>query len=333
MTTPDYNPDRLILGIDVGGTSLRAALASSPASILARTRRPSPADQPPNAMVEAIGDMYRGLLAQVGAKAAIAAGVSSPGPVDAVAGALVDPPNLSLFTTVPLREMLRRELGLPVSLENDANAAAIAERRVGAGKGARDLACVTLSTGIGAGLISDGRLVRGASGGAGEVGHIKLMINGPECGCGQRGCWEALASGAAIRKETIRLLEEGEASVLSNSDPSTIDAQAVFQAAQSGDSLANRVLDSAACFTGLGLAAIVDVLNPEMIVVSGGLTRMGDRLLRPAFRTCRENIFPLHERTLRLQVSSLGDDVSLIGALVLADELAQSPNDPTPNTG
>lgn len=277
--------------------------------------------------MQAIGDMYRDLLSQVGRSSAIAAGISSPGPVDTVAGALVDPPNLPLYDTVPLRDMLRQALGLPVALENDANAAAIAEHRVGLGKGTQHLAYVTLSTGIGAGIISDGRPVRGARGAAGEVGHIKLMIDGPLCGCGQRGCWEALASGSAMQKEALRFIEEGRQTSLSNLVPPAIDAQAIFQAAQSGDPIANRILDKAAYFTGIGLAAVVDVLNPEIVIVGGGLTQMGSRLLDPAFKTCREHIFPLHERALRLEVSNLGDDVSLVGALVLARELAKSEDD------
>ena len=319
----DDKHDGLIFGVDIGGTSVRAALAQSAASFIAKTRRPSPAHQPPEAMVQAVGDMYHELLSQVGANSAIAVGVSSPGPVDTVAGALVDPPNLPLFDTVPLRDMLQDSLGLPVALENDANAAAIAEHRVGQGKGTLHLAYVTLSTGIGAGIISDGRPVRGARGAAGEVGHIKLMIDGPECGCGQRGCWEALASGSAMRKEALSLIAAGHATSLSNLYPSSIDAQSVFQAAQSADSLANRILDKAAYFTGIGLAAIVDILNPEIVIVGGGLTQMGPRLLGPAFKTCREHIFPLHDKALRLEVSNLGDDVSLVGALALAEELAR----------
>ena len=223
--------------------------------------------------------------------------------------------------------MIQQTLGLPVTLENDANTAAIAEHRVGTGKGTRHMAYVTLSTGIGAGLISDNRLVRGARGAAGEVGHIKLMVDGPQCGCGQNGCWEALASGSAIRKQVLRQINQGRESTLSSCNPSSIDAQVVFQAAQSGDPVATAVLDRAAYFTGIGLAAIVDILNPEMVIVGGGLTQMGDRLLGPAFKTCRDHIFPLHEKSLRLAVSSLGDDVSLIGALVLAQELGQSQDD------
>ncbi len=323
MTSPDYNQDSLIFGVDIGGTSVRAALAHSPTPILAKTRRPSPANQPPEAMVHAVKDIYHLLLSEVGTKTASAVGVSSPGPVDTVAGTLVDPPNLPLYETVPLRDMLQESLGLPVALENDANAAAIAEHRVGQGKGTLHLAYVTLSTGIGAGIISDGRPIRGARGAAGEVGHIKLMVDGPECGCGQRGCWEALASGSAMRKEALRLIKEGHTTSLSSLEAPAIDAQAIFHAARSGDSLANRILDKAAYFTGIGLAAIVDVLNPEIVIIGGGLTQMGPRLLDPAFKTCREHIFPLHERFLRLEVSNLGDDVSLVGALVLAEELAR----------
>lgn len=325
MNSPHYNPDHLIFGVDIGGTSLRAALAHSPTSILAKTRRSSPANQPPEAMVQAIKDMYSDLTSRLGVDSAIGVGVSSPGPVDTVTGTLVDPPNLALYDTVPLRDMLQEALNLPITLENDANAAVIAEHRVGRGKGTLHLAYVTLSTGIGAGFISEGMLLHGARGAAGEVGHIKLMVDGPECGCGQKGCWEALASGSAMQKEALRLIEEGNQTSLSGLDSPAINAQAIFRAAQSADSLANRILDRAAYFTGIGLAAVVDVLNPETVIVGGGLAQMGPRLLEPAFKTCREHIFPLHARALRLEVSKLGDDVSLIGALVLAQESSQSP--------
>ncbi len=324
MTSRDYNQDGLIFGVDIGGTSLRAAVSRSPESIIAKTRRPSPADLPPESMIHSINDMYHELLSQVGVQSAVAVGVSSPGPVDTKAGALVDPPNLSLYETVPLRDMLQESLGLPVVLENDANAAVIAEHRVGKGMGTQHLAYVTLSTGIGAGIISGGQLVRGARGAAGEVGHIKLMVDGPECGCGQKGCWEALASGSAMHRQALHLMEQGNVTSLYDLSPFQIDAQAIYQAAQSGDLLANRILDEAAYFTGIGLAAIVDVLNPEIVIVGGGLTLMGARLLEPAFKICRDHVFPLHESALHLAVSDLGDDVSLIGALVLARELPKA---------
>ena len=277
-------------------------------------------------MVDTISRIAGELLAEAGGGPLAAVGISAPGPVDSKSGTLMDPPNLPRFHTVPLRDLLSRELSAPVALENDANAAALAEHRMGSGRGVQDMVYVTISTGIGGGLIAGGRLISGARGGAGEIGHITIDVNGPPCGCGKNGCWEAMASGTAINKELVRRVRAGEDSVLAESvkrDPGLVDARAVHEAALQGDRLSNEILDKVAFYTGVGLGSVVNVLNPELVVVGGGLTGIGDRILGPAFDICRRQIFPLHNRGLRLEVSRLGDGVALLGALVLADELRE----------
>ncbi|MEE9248781.1 MAG: ROK family protein [Dehalococcoidia bacterium] len=316
----------LILGIDIGGTSLRLALAQSAERVLSRRKVASPADQDPQVMVDTISRLVGELLAEAGGGPLAAVGVSAPGPVDSKSGTLMDPPNLIRFHTVPLRDLLRRELSAPVALENDANAAVLAEHRMGSGQGVQDMVYVTMSTGIGGGLIAGGRLITGARGGAGEIGHITIDVKGPPCGCGKNGCWEAMASGTAINKELVRRVGAGEDSVLAESvrrDPSLVDARAVHEAALQGDQLSNDILDKVAYYTGVGLGSVVNILNPELVVVGGGLTRNGDRILGPAFEICRQQIFPLHNKGLRLEVSHMGDQVALLGALVLAAELRE----------
>lgn len=316
----------LILGIDIGGTSLRLALAQSAKRVISRRKVTSPADEEPRVMVDTISRLAGELLAEARGGSLAAVGVSAPGPVDSKSGTLMDPPNLSRFHTVPLRDLLRRELSAPVALENDANAAALAEHRMGSGREVQDMVYVTISTGIGGGLIADGRLISGARGGAGEIGHITIDVNGPPCGCGKNGCWEAMASGTAINKELVRRVRAGEDSVLAESvrrAPGLVDARAVHEAAFQGDQLSNDILDKIALYTGIGLGSVVNVLNPELVVVGGGLTRIGDRILRPAFDICRQQIFPLHNKGLRLEVSRMGDEGPLLGALVLAAELRE----------
>ena len=294
--------------------------------MISRRKVASPADQDPQVMVDAISRLVGELLAEAGGGPLAAVGVSAPGPVDLKSGTLMDPPNLARFHTVPLRDLLRRELSAPVVLENDANAAALAEHRRGSGRGVQDMVYVTRSTGIGGGRIAGGRLISGARGGAGEIGHITIDVKGPPCGCGKNGCWEAMASGAAINKELVRRVRAGEDSVLAESvrrDPSLVDASAVHEAALQGDQLSNEILDKVAFYTGVGLGSVINVLNPELVVVGGGLTRIGDRILGPAFEICRQQIFPLHNKDLRLEVSRMGDQVALLGALVLAAELRE----------
>ena len=316
--------DGLLLGIDIGGTSLRVVLAESTKRILKHRKVSSPADESPEVMVRTISRISRELLKDAGGGTLSAVGLSSPGPVDTTLGMLVNPPNLRQYQQVPLRDLLYRELEAPVRMENDANAAALAESRLGCGQGVENLVYVTVSTGIGGGIIAGGRLYHGARGGAGEVGHITIDVNGPSCGCGKHGCWESLGSGMAINREAIRRIEAGEESILAElarKDPRAVDAKAVHQAALKGDRLSNQILDRVAFYMGVGLGSVVNVFNPELVVVGGGLTQMGPRLLNPAFRICRERISPLHNVGLRLEVSRLGDDVALLGALVLAQEL------------
>lgn len=197
---------------------------------------------------------------------------------------------------------------------------------MGAGQGTRDMLYVTVSTGIGAGIIAGGRLYHGARGGAGEAGHMTLLVDGPLCSCGRRGCWEALASGTAVTREaTRRLHADAGSSVLARvlkRRPQGLDVRDVEKAALGGDVMSREVLDQAAFYLGVGLASLVNLLNPELIVLGGGLTRMGPRFLDPAFKVCRDMAIALHATGLRLEVTGFGDDGPLRGALLLAQELA-----------
>ncbi len=253
--------------------------------------------------------------------AVVAIGVATPGPIDARLGVVTAPPNLPGWRDVPLGRMIQDEFGLPTSLENDANAAAMGEHRFGVGCDAEHLIYVTASTGIGGGFILDGRLYRGATGAAAEVGHMTILPHGPLCGCGNRGCLEALASGTAIAREARERVARGVATLiaeLAQGDSDGISAKMVAQAADLGDAEANEILDQAMIFLGVGMANLVNLFNPQLLVIGGGLTKMGPRLFDPVRRIVDRRAFPATASAVEIKRAQLGDDVGLLGAAAVA---------------
>jgi glucokinase len=248
-------------------------------------------------------------------------GVAAPGPIDARAGTVTEPPNLPGWRDVPLGQLIRDEFHLPTALENDANAAALGEHRFGAGKGSDHMIYVTVSTGIGGGFILDGQLYTGATGGAAEVGHMTILPHGPLCGCGNRGCLESLASGTAIAREARERVQRGTETLiaeLSRGDPERITAKLVAEAAERGDWQANDILNQAMGYLGVGMANLVNLLNPELIVIGGGLSKMGQRLFEPVRRIIDLRAFSSPAKAVELRPAQLGDDVGVLGAAAVA---------------
>ncbi len=218
---------------------------------------------------------------------------------------------------VPLVQRLEEAFGVPAWLENDADAAALAEHRFGAGRGARHMIFVTVSSGVGGGLIVDGRLHRGASGAAGEVGHMVLNEKGPSCTCGNRGCLEAYASGLAIAARGREAIESGRSAMLARlaqEDP-PLSAETVFRAAAAGDEVSQQMIGEASHYLGLGLVNLVHIFNPEVIVIGGGLSREGEAFLGPARRVVDQLCFEQSRRDLRIVVGGLGDRAGALGAV------------------
>ena len=315
----------VMLGVDIGGTSMRLALAHSPQRILAQRKVPTPSKESPQVVVETISRNARQLLDEVDGSSIAVVGSTAPGPVDFEQGRVRNSPHLTQFIDVPFRDLLEEELAVPAVVDNDCNAGVLAEHRFGCGRDARNMLYITVSTGIGGGILADGEVYRGAVGAAGEVGHMAVDPDGPECGCGSSGCWEALASGTAITCEAKRRVEAGEDTSLRQVyDLGRLDPKAVHEAARRGDKVGSEVLEGAAFYLGVGLAGIVNIFNPELIVLGGGVTQIGDDILKPAFQVCRERAFPLHAHGLRLEVTRLGDEVSMLGALAMAEELLEA---------
>ena len=317
------------LSLDVGGTQTRAAVVSSDGKILSRDAGLTPKQGGPSAAVEAIVRTARNAVAASGRTMASieAVGLGAPGPLDPEAGIVFFVPNLPGWHEVPLRDLVQAGLGRPTFLVNDADAAAVGEHAFGAGRGVANLIYITVSTGIGGGLILGNKLYRGAGGWAGELGHMTIQENGPLCGCGNYGCWEALASGTALaRKAVDRLWVGARSSILEEAggDLRRVDAKAVHEAALKGDALAKDLIAETGRYLGIGLASLVNVFNPEMIILGGGLTQMGDMLLEPARSSLQMRAMEPGLRVLRLELAQLGDDAGLVGAMVVAREgLAQ----------
>lgn len=313
----------LILGIDLGGSKIMSAVATSEGRIVARHRRPTPAQDGPQAVIREIFEAARGTLKDAGITAAQLGGIGigAPGTSNPDTGVIYTSPNLPGWRDVPLKDIVEREFGVRTVLGNDANAAALGEFCFGGGRGVRNLIYVTISTGIGGGIILDGKLYTGASGAAGEVGHMTIDINGPRCNCGSNGCWEALASGTALAREARRLVEQGEqTSILAcaGGDAHRISAETVYAAARDGDQVARGLIARTGYYLGVGFANLVNIFNPELILVGGGLSNIGDMLLEPAMKTVRERAFKAAVEAVRFAPAQLGADAGVLGAVALA---------------
>jgi len=311
-----------VVAVDLGGTNIRAAIfptAEPPPTAIVRV--PTRAAEGPDAVIGRI----IGAIEEVsgGVKAGIRIGLGAPGPLDARRGVVVEAPNLPGWVNIPLRDRLEQHFGCPVALGNDANLAALGEWRHGAGRGTHNLIFLILGTGIGGGVIIDDRLLVGARGLAGELGHMTVFPDGPLCGCGKRGHLEAMAAGPAIARRAQERLTAGETSSLSGAleRGSTLTAEAIAAAALAGDPLARSVIADAGAAIGFHLANLLHAFNPEIIVFGGGVSQIGPLLFEPIEESLRRNVMhPAYLDGLRLERASLGDDAGLIGAMVLAKE-------------
>ncbi len=313
--------DKLYVGIDLGGTKISTALVSREGHVLERDNRPTMASEGRDAVIARMVDAARQVMRNTAPGQVAAIGVGAPGPMDAVAGVLTAPPNLPGWVNVPLKELVEARLGIKTFLENDANAAALGEFHYGAGKGVHNMIYITASTGIGGGLILDDRLYGGTNGSAGEIGHMTILPDGPLCGCGNRGHLEALASGTAIARMGRELLARGVPTLIGElvkGDAQAVSAKVVAQAADQGDLEAERIIRQAMEYLGIGVANLVNLFNPDLIVIGGGLTNMGDKLFAPVRQAVRRIAFPIAAESVRVVPAQLGGDVGVLGAAVVA---------------
>jgi glucokinase len=309
----------LVVGVDVGGTKITAGVIDAAAQILSRRSVRAHAGRPPHEVVDAIAEATGAALAEARLTRSDVAGVGVgfAGHVNGAAGTVLTSSNLPAWDSHPLRDVLQERLCIPVVLENDANCAAWAEYRFGAGQGSRHLCYVTISTGFGSGIVIDGQLYTGATGTAGEIGHTVIDPDGPMCTCGKRGCVMSYACGMAISRMACERLEAGEPTLLRDlcgDSPEHVSGEVVAEAARQGDTLAQEILTITGRHFGIGLSTIVQVLNPDRIVVGGGLARTGALIMEPAMQALNENIHPVLIDSAEIVLSELWDDAGLIGA-------------------
>jgi glucokinase len=308
----------LSIGIDVGGTKIAGGVFDEGGNALREGRVESPAEDS-----EAIEKAIVGLIEQLrGDHEVTAVGVSAAGFVDAERSSIMFAPNLA-WRDVPLRADLEERLGLPVVVENDGNAAAWGEFVVGAAEDADDLLMVTVGTGVGGGIVLDGQLVRGTFGIAAEIGHLRMVPGGHLCGCGLRGCLEQYASGTAlVRDARAAASRDGVDTVLldkADGDPKAITGPMVTEAAQAGDPLAMDLFAELGRWLGEGIASLVAVLDPGVVVIGGGVGAAGDILLDPVRTAFAENLTGRENRpTAEIRLATLGNRAGMIGAANLA---------------
>jgi glucokinase len=315
--------DNLILSIDLGGTKILTAVTNSQGKMLSRDHSITPALKGYEAVIQSILESAHRALdqADVAIEKITAIGVGAPGLSNPETGILFTSPNLPGWRDVPLRDIVQERLGKKTFVINDANAAALGEFYFGAARGARNFIYITLSTGIGGGIVIDGKIYSGAIGAAGEVGHMTIDDKGPICNCGNRGCWETLASGTALAREARHRIKEGVAtSILGyvEGNVEKVTAQVIHNAAEQGDSFAKELITRTGYYVGVGLANLINIFNPELIVIGGGLSNIGDMLLKPAFKVAGERAYKEAFQAVRFASAELGRNSGVLGAAAFA---------------
>lgn len=319
-TNFDVSQAPYVLGVDVGGTKLATVLATCSGEIVHKVRQPTHEELGPEFGMARLIEMLHQNLDQTGITATQVRGigVACGSPMDAEQGIILGPPNLPSWNPVPIKALLEGEFGLYTRLENDANAGALAEWLFGAGRGRRNMVYLTMGTGVGGGLIIDGRLYRGAGGDAGEVGHMRVVHQGgPRCGCGKRGCLEAFCSGPSIARRTREALDtHSDSTILSLAGSLyAVTAEHLFAAARQGDALACQLVDETALYMGVGLANIIQILNPEVIVLGTIATQQGDFFLDRVREVVRRETWPQMFAVVQILASPLGDQVGDYAAI------------------
>jgi len=319
----DETHDRYVVGVDLGGTSINVGVVPwEGGTVLGMRSMPTESDRGAKAVVDRMVGMIEDAMRDARREAAIpeegfvGIGLGSPGPLDRETGTILNTPNLG-WRNFPLRDLISNRIGLPATLDNDGNAAALGEYWLGAGRDAESLVAVTLGTGIGGGIVMGGEVFHGASDVAGEIGHMTINTTGRRCNCGNYGCLEAYASGPNIAARAVEGIESGESSLLPELVEGELDeitAELVYEAIVAGDLYAKEVMRETAKFLGTGIANLINILNPEMVVISGGVTRAGDHLLEPLRGEVRRRAFREAADACRIVSSELGDMAGVIGA-------------------
>lgn len=307
------------IGIDLGGTNIAVGVVNEQYEIVALHSVPTGAARPAAEVIADMGDAVDAVLNKAGIaiEQCGGIGIGSPGTCDSETGVVVRAYNLGWYD-VPVCAMLNRRFGIPVHLSNDANCAALAETVAGAAKGCGNMVLITLGTGVGGGIIIDGRIYAGMRSAGAELGHTLLVLDGEPCTCGRRGCWESYASATALIRQTRLAAAEHPESLLAAVAPDQITGRTVFDAADRGDAVAQQVIDRYCIYVAAGFTDLVNALAPEMILLGGGISRQGERLLAPIREYVVNNCFGQRDGAVpQIKAAALGNEAGIIGAAAL----------------
>jgi len=305
------------VGIDLGGTNIKGGVVRRDGAVALKKSIKTEAGAGVEHVIRRIADLANGLLAESGTDQADVAGVGvgAPGPLDSRTGVILDAPNLH-WRDVPLRDLLEPLVEMPVFVENDANAAAYGESWVGAARNSKCTVLLTLGTGIGGGIVINGELWRGVTDTAAELGHMVINYDGPVCGCGTRGCIEAYASAPAVARRMKEAVVSGRDSSLKGRilAGEEVDSKMIHEAAVAGDALSREVMEETGRLLGVAVASLVNIFNPDYVVLHGGMVNAGEMLLGPLREEMAGRCFEASRRGLRLLPSALTGDAGIVGA-------------------
>ncbi len=310
------------IGIDVGGTNVKIALVDD-GKIIYSNSVPTYAQMGYEYTVNNIKQAIKDLMKETETTAADIKGIGFdfPGQVDYKTGVVKLAPNIPGWVNVPIAQMIEEAFHIPTRIDNDVRCAALGEMNFGAGKGCQNFVCITVGTGIGSGLVVNGQLVRGAANAAGEIGHIKLqMKDGPICGCGDTGCLEAFASGPSIVAMAQDYLKSGKSTKFREmAGDGEITPYIVAKAAEAGDPVAKRIFTIIGEYVGMGLVSVINLLNPEKVIIGGGVAEAGDLLLEPIRKTVMERAMVVARESVEIVPAELGNSAGVIGASMLVE--------------
>jgi glucokinase len=319
-----------VIGFDLGGTKMLSAVVDEKLSIASRQKKKTSAHTGDESIYRRIKECIRASIknSEIDSSKIKGIGVASPGPIDRDQGIILDTPNLG-FTDFPIKKRLEADFGMPAVIDNDVSAGLYGEFLKGAAQGYRNVVGLFPGTGVGGGMILDGRLFRGSTGNAGEIGHTIIQVNGPLCGCGQQGCVEALASRTAIAKDAVALASAGAIPGLledAGTDFKRYRSGVIARAYKNGEKSVVEIVDRSAWYLGIAMANCVNILNPEIIVLGGGLIeKLGDPYVRIAKRSMREHSLPALVKNVKVRQARLGDDAAVIGAArIISEEIAEN---------
>lgn len=317
---------RFIIGVDLGGTKIATGIIDINGKILSKNKEPTLIKNGPEGVISQMIRMVEENLKKIkiSLKEVKGIGIGAAGPLDTKKGIIIEPPNLPGWKNVQLVKPFKEKFSLPVYLDNDANAACLGEWYFGAGKGTKNMVYLTVSTGIGGGVIIEGKLYHGANDNAGEIGHMTINPDGPLCGCGNRGCLEAHASGTSIARYAKEILKgyKGKTLILefSENNIEKVTAEIVFKSAKAGDRLAEKIVNKTSEYLGIGVANVINIFNPEKVVLGGGVTKAGEMLFKIVRKVAKERAMSSLFKAVKIVPAKLKGDVGIIGAATLVLE-------------